>query len=186
MIFHLFRRSPQNDSIARLYGAIVAQARLPHFYESVGVPDSVAGRFEMVVLHLVLVLRWLKSQGDPIHGMGQGLFDRFCQDMDDNLREMGVGDLAVPRQMRGIGGAFYGRQAAYEAALATRDDDALVATVARNIFGHEGKQHHCGAVQLANYLQTAWSNLGLQTADGVLRAGIKFPDPNLGSTQEKV
>ena len=53
----------------------------------------------------------------PGRSLGQRLFDTFCRDLDDNLREMGVGDLAVPKQMRRFGEAFYGRQAAYLAAL---------------------------------------------------------------------
>src|SRR5215208_2599562 len=119
MIFQRFRRVPESDSIAALYGIIVAQARAPAFYQDYGVPDTIDGRFEMVVLHTVLVLRRLDAESGPIRGMGQGLFDLFCGDMDGSLREMGVGDLGVPREMRRIGEAFYGRQAAYVAALAT-------------------------------------------------------------------
>ena len=83
-------------------------------------PDSVEGRFELIVLHLVLVLRRLadgsRRYGRPSLGparLGQRLFDVFCRDMDDNLREMGVGDLAVPKPMRRFGEAFFGRQGAY-------------------------------------------------------------------------
>ena len=118
MIFHLFRRTPQSDSIASLYGMIVAQARAPAFYQDYGVPDTVDGRFEMVVLHTVLVLRRLDAEPGPVRRLGQAVFDLFCRDMDASLREMGVGDLKVPREMRRIGEAFYGRKAAYEAALA--------------------------------------------------------------------
>src|SRR5215813_6830722 len=97
MIFHLFRRAPRGDTIASLYGTIVAQARSVAFYQSYGVPDTVNGRFEMIVLHAVLLLRRLKAEPELARQLGQGIFDRFCQDMDANLREMGVGDLAVPR-----------------------------------------------------------------------------------------
>jgi len=102
----LFRRSPKN-TIAALYGTIVAQARCPVFYEGLGVADTVLGRFDMVVLHLVLLLRRLrKAQATELV---QGLFDAFCRDIDDNLREMGISDQGVPRQMRKVGAAFYGR-----------------------------------------------------------------------------
>src|SRR3954452_11112994 len=97
MILKLFSRSPRSDSIAALYGAIVAQARAPVFYQIYGVPDTVNGRFEMIVLHAVLLLRRLGNEPEPTRELGQAIFDRFCQDMDANLREMGVGDLAVPR-----------------------------------------------------------------------------------------
>ena len=69
------------------------------------------------MLHTVLLLRRLEGEAPPIRALGQGLFDRFCRDMDDSMRELGVGDLAVPRNMHRIGEAFYGRQAAYRDAL---------------------------------------------------------------------
>ena len=80
------------------------------FYRDLGVPDTVNGRFDLLVLHLWMVLRRLK----PIEGgagLSQALFDRFCDDMDANLREMGVGDLTVPKRMQAFGEAFYGRAA---------------------------------------------------------------------------
>jgi cytochrome b pre-mRNA-processing protein 3 len=117
MILKLFRRTPQGGTIACLYGTIVAQARLPAFYRIYGVPDTVSGRLEMIMLLTVLFLRRLDGEAAPMRALGQGLFDQFCRDMDDSMREMGVGDLAVPRNMRRIGEAFYGRQAAYRAAL---------------------------------------------------------------------
>src|SRR5205085_1197593 len=104
----LFRRSP-DPTIAALYGAIVAQARHAGFYQNYAVPDTVLGRFDMIVLHLVLVLRRLRDGGAARSATAQGVFDRFCRDMDDNLREMGIGDQAVPDQMRRVGEAFYGR-----------------------------------------------------------------------------
>src|SRR5262249_12347064 len=91
MILKLFRRTPQEGTIACLYGTIVAQARLPAFYQIYGVPDTVNGRLEMIMLHTVLFLRRLEGEAAPDRALGQGLFDRFCQDMDDSMREMGVG-----------------------------------------------------------------------------------------------
>jgi cytochrome b pre-mRNA-processing protein 3 len=110
MILGAFRRGDHSRNIPALYGAIVAQARSPVFYTHYGVSDSVEGRFELIVLHLMLVLRRLgagrvvASERGPSLGpgsaVGQRLFDVFCRDLDDNLREMGVGDLPVPRRMR--------------------------------------------------------------------------------------
>src|SRR5262249_23514950 len=82
MILKLFRRTPRDDSIARLYGTIVAQARAPAFYRLYGVPDTVNGRLKMIMLHTVLFLRRLEGETRPIRQFGQGLFDRFCRDMD--------------------------------------------------------------------------------------------------------
>src|ERR1700694_313554 len=110
---------------------IVTQAREPLFYRDLGVPDTVNGRFDLLVLHLWMVVRRLS----PIEG-GTGLFqmllERFCDDMDGNLREMGVGDLTVPKRMQAFGEAFYGRTAAYDLAL-TEGQEPLAQALCRNI-----------------------------------------------------
>ena len=133
MILNLFRRTPREDTIAVLYGAIVAQARQPAFYQLYGVPDTANGRLEMIVLHAVVLLSRLEAEGGPARRVGQALFDHFCADMDANLREMGVGDMAVPRKMKAIAEAFYGRKRAYEAAVAAPGPEELVAALARNV-----------------------------------------------------
>jgi cytochrome b pre-mRNA-processing protein 3 len=177
MISRLFRRTPRDDSIASLYGMIVAQARAPAFYQIYGIPDTVNGRLEMVMLHTVLVLRRLEGSEGPGRTLGQGLFDHFCRDMDASMREMGVGDLAVPRKMRQIGEAFYGRQAAYRAALAEPpglDEPALVATLERNVFAG-ATTSAAAARRLASYVREADRRLTAQGAfDG---AELAFPEP---------
>ncbi|MEA2207502.1 MAG: cytochrome b pre-mRNA-processing protein 3 [Blastocatellia bacterium] len=176
MIFHLFRRTPREDSIAALYGMIVAQARAPAFYRSYGVPDTVNGRFEMVVLHAILLLCRLNAEPELGRRTGQAVFDHFCQDMDASLREMGVGDLGVPREMRRMGEAFYGRQAAYEAALAAPDVGPLVAALARNVFGSAAGE---GAERLAAYTREALRHLVTQDGAALGRGELVFPDPEL-------
>ena len=111
------------------------------------------------MLHTLLFLRRLEGETRPIRQFGQRLFDQFCRDMDHNMREMGVGDLAVPRRMRRIGEAFYGRQAAYRAAL-----DASA-----------GGTDRVGAERLAVYVREAERRLAAQ--DGFERAQFAFPDP---------
>ena len=171
MIFPLFRRPARPGTISALYGAIVAQARLPGFYRDYAVPDTVEGRFELIVLHLALVLDRLGEE-PALRALGQGVFDHFCQDMDHNLREMGVGDLTVPKQMRRMGGAFYGRAQAYREALAAPDDKALAEILTRNIYNEApGQQAH----RLAGYMREAVGHLkALDQA--TLAAGIlRFP-----------
>jgi len=180
MILAAFRRGHQNLNIEALYGAIVAQARTPTFYTRYGIPDTVEGRFELIVLHLVLLLNRLSRdearkrdrQGRTI---GQRLFDRFCRDLDDNLREMGVGDLAVPRRMRRFGEAFYGRQAAYATALAAADPQPLENALARNIFGVAGADER--AACLARYMRAAATQLDSEAADTLATGKAVFPSP---------
>ena len=125
---------------------IVTQAREPLFYRDLGVPDTVNGRFDLLVLHLWMVLRRLK----PIEGgagLSQALFDRFCDDMDANLREMGVGDLTVPKRMQAFGEAFYGRAAAYDLALAA-GEEPLAQALCKNILNGEAHRKRAAACRL--------------------------------------
>lgn len=133
MILRLFRRDDGRETIQRLYGAIVAYSRDPAYYTSYEVPDTIAGRFELILLHAFLMFHRLKREGEPGREFGQRLFDAFCKDMDANLREMGVGDLTVPKKMKSIASAFYGRVGAYDGALQAEGDELAQALV-RNVY----------------------------------------------------
>jgi cytochrome b pre-mRNA-processing protein 3 len=174
MIFRWFAPTSQQLSIPCLYGAIVAQARRPAFYQHYGVPDTVTGRLEMILLHLVLVLRHLRQLDTGSRELGQRLFDHFCSDMDDNMREMGVGDLAVPKKMRRIADAFYARQAVYAAALAQGSNEEFGAALARCVYGGHSETHT--AVRLADYSRAAAH--ALLSQDGLARGRVEFPDPD--------
>jgi cytochrome b pre-mRNA-processing protein 3 len=175
MVMKLFRRRPA-PTIETLYGVIVAQARQPAFYAEYGVPDTVEGRFDMIVLHLALVVRRLRREGEGGRTVSQGVFDAFCADMDRNLREMGLSDMAVPRRMRRFGEAFYGRAAAYDRALDEPgvDAGALARAVGRNLYGDEG---HAGAAALAAYIEAAEQALLQTNGAEIIRGGFRFPEP---------
>ena len=170
------KRSPRADTIRSLYGVIVAQARTPAFYGDYGVPDTPAGRFDMIVLHLVLFVRRLRGEPAPIRALGQGVFDLFCRDMDHSFREMGIGDLAVPKHMRRVAEAFYGRAAAYDRAIEAADEGELAAALARNIFPEAAVASAC-ARRLARYVRCAIDELGRQEAEKFPQARVSFPDP---------
>jgi cytochrome b pre-mRNA-processing protein 3 len=121
------------DSAAMLYALAVEQARRPEFYSRLGVPDTLDGRFEMIALHVFLLLHRLKQRGEA-PALAQALFDLMFQDMDQNLREIGVGDLSVGKRVKTMAKALYGRCAAYEAGLA-EGDAGLAAALRRNLFG---------------------------------------------------
>ena len=175
MILNLFRRTPREDTIAVLYGAIVARARDPAFYRNYGVPDTSNGRLEMIVLHSILVLSRLETEGGPVRPLGQALFDYFCSDVDANLREMGVGDMAVPRKMKAVGEAFYGRKRAYEAALAVPGFAELATALTRNVYPEAGET--ADAERLAVYVREAAEKLAAIDGVALLRGHIAFPDP---------
>ena len=171
MIPPLFRRSPKR-TIAVLYGAIVAQARNQRFYQDYAVPDTVLGRFDMVLLHVVLVLRRLRAGDTGQHALAQALFDAFCRDIDHNLREMGVSDQRVPEQMRRVGEAFYGRAQAYEAALAEGGEGALREALARNVYAGMADRE-LEAAALAAYVREAAGLFGAQALDA---GEVWFPE----------
>jgi cytochrome b pre-mRNA-processing protein 3 len=176
MKFPFFRREPRGpDTISTLYGMIVAQARLPCFYRDYAVADTVNGRFDLIVLHLALVLDRL-AKNPAWQSVGQGIFDRFCLDMDHNLREMGVGDLKVPKQMRQLGEAFYGRSQAYCTAWAATDDALLVAAVERNIYGGTPAAA-AAAPRLAAYIREALRDLRAGPAAALAGGQLRFPEP---------
>jgi cytochrome b pre-mRNA-processing protein 3 len=176
MIFPLFRRNRQPDTISSLYGMIVAQARSPVFYREYGVPDTIAGRFDLLLVHIVLLVERLMRE-DATKEAGQGLFDRFCTDMDDNLREMGIGDLAVPKHMKRVGEAFYGRSQVYQAALAADGDAALTDALIRNVYG--GAAPAAGAAaRLASYIRRVAEVLGRHPLDELVAGRIVLPNPD--------
>jgi cytochrome b pre-mRNA-processing protein 3 len=173
MIPPQFRRPDRN--IAALYGAIVAQARDARFYEAYGVPDTVLGRFDLLLLHLSLLLRRLR-EGDAV--LAQGVFDAFCRDMDHNLREMGISDQGVPRQMRRVGEAFYGRAQAYDVALAAGGEGALADALARNVYAGT-VEPDVAALRLATYVRQTAIALERQPFDELARGVVEFPAPSV-------
>ena len=171
-MFRLFRPRFHPATIDSLYGVIVAQARVPDFYEEFGVADSVDGRFELIVLHLALVTRRLGREFEGT-ALANALVDRFGRDMDDNLREMGVGDLTVPKKMKRMFEALYGRTRIYQSALDETGSAALEAALVRNVFDGRG-----GAVaELAAYVRRAARELDVADGGQILAGRLAFPPP---------
>ena len=175
MFTRLLRRD-REANVSRLYGTIVAQARAPSFYADFGVPDTVAGRFDMVALHVHLVVRRLNGGDANSRAAGQALLERFFEDLDGNLRELGISDLSVPRQMRGLAEAFYGRVDRYDAALKERGEQALAAALLRNVFGGRD-QARAGAERLARYVRLAEAMLAACVGERVAAGEFALPHP---------
>jgi len=97
----LFSWREKDLGAEKLYGAIVAQARLPVFYQGFGVPDTLEGRFVVLSLNLFAVLLRLKADAET-RDLAQELMDQFTADMETVLRELGIGDLSIPKKMRGL------------------------------------------------------------------------------------
>ncbi len=100
-----------------LHAAIVDQARSPHLYATLGVPDTVAGRFEMLALHMVLVVDRLGRIGPNGQTLARALNEAYVTAMDDTMRAIGVGDLSVPRKVKKATAGVYDRLQSYGPAL---------------------------------------------------------------------
>lgn len=173
MFRRLFTRNRRNEAIAySLYGAIVAQARQPALYTEFGVPDTLDGRFDMVVLHGFLLFHRLKTETEQNRAVGQEVFDIFLKDMDGTLREMGVGDISVPKKLKKMAEAFFGRIRAYDEALTEGDHGALVAAIERNVFPDGAPSG--AAERLALYAESSVSSLAAQSLESVLSAELAY------------
>jgi cytochrome b pre-mRNA-processing protein 3 len=164
----------RNDtSAAKLYGAIVAQARLPVFYQSFGIPDTLAGRFLMLSLHFFAVLHRLKGEGRAALGLAQELTDRFSEDMETVLRETGVGDLSIPKKMRGLAASSAALLQAYEDALAA-GDEALAAAIAMALPREQGPPE-AASRRLAHYLKGVVRKIEAQSFAVISAGAVRFP-----------
>jgi hypothetical protein len=108
-------------------------ARDPWLYLSLGVPDTLDGRFDLIALHAFLLVHRLQDEAAPGPDLAQAVFDAMFRDMDNNLREIGVSDLTVGKRVRAMWEAFHGRAKAYAAALEATDRLALETALARNV-----------------------------------------------------
>ncbi len=133
-MFGLFKSSKNSETAHRLYSAIIQQARLPIFYTDFGVPDTVDGRFDMIVLHAHILFDRLKDGIALDESLSQDVFDLMFADMDQNLREMGVGDIGVAKRIKAMVEAYYGRATAYADALKQEDNSDLMAAIKKNLF----------------------------------------------------
>jgi cytochrome b pre-mRNA-processing protein 3 len=168
MVLGLFKRPRPDERPATLYRLAVAAARQPALYEHFGVPDTIEGRIEMVMLHVGLVMSRLSA--DTNRELQRALSEAFFADMDASLREIGISDVAVPKKMKAIASAFYGRLKAYEAA---RGEAELVEALQRNV--HAGTERPEVAA-LARYVRAFAAALAQSDADRLAAGTVPLPD----------
>jgi cytochrome b pre-mRNA-processing protein 3 len=161
-----------------LYGAAVAAARQPVFYSDLRVPDTLDGRFDLVGLHVFLVIRRLTALPPPGPDVAQAVFDAMFSDMDFNLREMGVSDLVVGRRVKAMWEALHGRSAAYEAAMGQEPaESALAEALARNVWrgaAPGAEMPGDAARRLARLVLRHAATLEAMPAEALLGGGLRF------------
>jgi cytochrome b pre-mRNA-processing protein 3 len=155
-----------------LYAAAVAAARDPWFYQALGVPDTLDGRFDLVALHAFLLIQRLRDAADPGPTLAQAVFDAMFSDMDHNLREIGVSDLSVGKRMRAMWEAFHGRANVYAATIRTADREALEAALARNVW--RGAAPDDAAALLAGIVLAQTAHLAEQPLAALASGSVDF------------
>jgi cytochrome b pre-mRNA-processing protein 3 len=159
-----------------LYDAAVAQSRRPIFYQSFGVADSLDGRFDLLTLHVFLILRRLGAEGRATRALAQALFDLMFADMDQTLRELGVSDVSVGRKVKAMVSAFYGRIEAYESGLTERS--RLIDALKRNLYrGDPVDEPRLSA--LAAYIEAETASLAAQPTEALGAGRVAFGLPGM-------
>lgn len=171
-----FERRRRGQAANALYHALVGQARQPAFYVTHGVPDTLEGRYDMVVLHAYLLMRRLgnvnAAAAEAAKALSQATFDLMFADMDQSLREMGVTDTRIGKRVRRMAEAFFGRVAAYDRAQA-EGGEALCGALARNLYNTvtPAPQH---LTAMAAYVLAQQDVLAGQSDDDLLAGKVTF------------
>jgi len=180
MVFARWRaRRASKALIEQLRGEIVAAARRPALYETLGAPDRIDGRFELLTLHVGLVLRRLVAVGGLGHDIAQDLVNDVFLHFDDTLREMALSDVAVSKRLNTMKAAFYGRNVAYAAALDSGSRPDLEAALARNVYGARDGAPPVGA--LADYVASVDGALAETSLEDFATGRFRFPEGRIVS-----
>lgn len=171
----LRREKPAQADAAALYVSIVAQARSPAFYAALGAPDTVNGRFDLIVIHAMLAMRRLRDKGQAAAELSQALFDYMFQDMDRSLRELGVGDMGIGKHIKKMAKAFYGRAAEYETGL-DGDADVLKNALRQNIL-RTTEPADTALASWSDYLRAVDAALMRTPLEDVFEGRIAWPSP---------
>ena len=172
-------RAPQRRAGLSLYEAIVAQARSEAFYRDHGVPDTVNGRFEMIVLHVALVVARLQAEGEEGQELARGMLEAFVADVDDACRRLGIGDMGVPRHVKKATAAVLERGATYRTAMAaprSPDGDPLADAIGATTWGEPLSDDPAGRRALADYVRRAVASLDAQGGERIVAGAVTFPN----------
>jgi len=162
------RRRPEAQPAADLYAQAVAQARQPGFYSDLEVPDTLDGRFELVSVHVYLILRRLRADHRRTARLAQALFDEMFEDMDGSVRELGAGDLGVGPRVKKMARNFYGRIKAYDTGLDGSRAD-LRAALSRNLYGNVETVAPASLDAVAGYMARADAALANVSIDRLMQ-----------------
>ncbi len=168
----LFKTKPDVEIARTLYGATILAARRPYFFTDCGVPDTPEGRFEMLALSAFLVLNRMKNLAGMAE-LSQIYFDVMFDDIDSNLRELGVGDISVGKKVKKLAQSFYGRIKSYEAGLSDETDNALRMAIDRDLLRGTAAER-ASIDKMVKYVRAEHDFLSRQDADSLASGRITF------------
>ena len=173
IVFGLFKSRKHIKTAHSLYSTILIQARLPVFYTDFGVQDTIDGRFDMIVLHAHILFNRLKDVPAKEKGIAQAVFDLMFADMEQNLREMGVGDVGVSKRIKSMAEAFYGRATAYSNGMRDQDNSALISALRRNLYRNsEASDEQITGV--SSYMRNQVAHLKSQKLSKLFQGNVSF------------
>ncbi|WP_281301671.1 MULTISPECIES: ubiquinol-cytochrome C chaperone family protein [unclassified Iodidimonas] len=178
---NLFAASPGRETAIALYSGAVGQARQPAFFIHYKIPDTLDGRFDLVVLHLYLLLHRLSAIKPPCNDVQMILQEAFFADLDRSMREIGVGDLAVGKHVKEMASAYFGRLQAYDHALDSGDEAELVDVLARNIYRGQLPSGDC-MERLASYVRRQAAHLEAISDEDICAGRVHFLSPEFSET----
>lgn len=179
MLFsRFFDRRRREQAAADLYLAAVNQARQPAFYDRFGVPDTLEGRYDMIILQVWMIMRRLAAGGGQRGALvSQAMVELMFADMDRNLREMGVTDFRVGKRVLNMAEAFYGRAGAYDKALA-EGDAALRDALTRNLY-QSGAPDTAQVDAMGGHLRTQLAHMDSLDAAALCEGKVSFLPPEV-------
>ncbi len=161
-----FKRSKSGrDLVLALHAQVVEASRQPELYGESGLPDTMEGRFEALVLHVLVVLRRLRQLPPPADDVAQEFVDAVFAHLEIALREMGIGDFGVPKRMKKLAGAFFDRTSKYDGLIAARDVAGLAAELAGRLACDPAPLRRFAAMVIASEEKLAGVDL-----DGIVRS----------------
>lgn len=158
----LKRRNEARRKARQIYGVVVTQARQPGFYVALGVPDTPTGRYEMVAVHMALLLDRLEQEPDGAAETRRLLVETFVTDVDDAMRELGIGDLSVPKRVKRAAGGLHERVGLFRQPLAEGAVAPLAAVLAETALAASGASTLDRSRQLAEYMIASRATLAKQ------------------------
>lgn len=171
MLFGLFGRKRDTGAIEQLHERITIASRAPFLYTHFEVPDTLEGRFNSLTLHAILVMRRLRALPAPAGDVSQELVDILFREVDRGLREIGIGDLSIPKKMKIFAKTFYGRAKLFDEALAVNDDKLLCEALARNV-GVDAQR----LAQFARHIRHADATMANYDLERILSGAPLFPE----------